>query len=344
MAMATTDEKPEVPPEYGHLAYINNGSFARTLGDNLPRSCSGPKTISQLAWSSTPSSIGGLEVLPLDLIQEVLAQLDITTLLDFRRVNKQALALVESLPHYRAITTHAPSALHAIFRIQTGRSIAVQTLFDELCAWKCHHCDGFGGYLYLITCIRLCRPCFTTKNRYLPRDTTRVKAEFLLDDEITNRLPRMRLHPGKYAPGCQSITRTGPRSVLYDAGHARWTSSIIHGSKIISDILEEAYVTDQTEMQLLRYTKRVRAAEQAGRVSSLRTPRLTMLEDTNANNGFRYVAIIRVPWFDRKSQVAQWGLSCRKCLSIPVSERTYLDQFTPEGFKEHLKEHEAADS
>lgn len=59
-------------------------------------------------------TLGDLEELPLELQQPVLAQLDVKTLTDFRRVNKRAMQVVDSLYQYRAIIRHGPVIIRGI--------------------------------------------------------------------------------------------------------------------------------------------------------------------------------------------------------------------------------------
>ncbi|KAF1948222.1 hypothetical protein CC80DRAFT_586114, partial [Byssothecium circinans] len=49
--------------------------------------------------------IGTLDALALELIQSVLVQLDISSLMNFRRVNPRALQVVDDLPQYREISS-----------------------------------------------------------------------------------------------------------------------------------------------------------------------------------------------------------------------------------------------
>jgi hypothetical protein len=47
-------------------------------------------------------------------------------------------------------------------------SFSCETLFEALTREKCESCGRFGGYLYLITCKRVCYLCFTSRKEYLP--------------------------------------------------------------------------------------------------------------------------------------------------------------------------------
>jgi hypothetical protein len=53
----------------------------------------------------------------------------------------------------------------------------------------------FGGYLYLITCRRVCFLCFTEKPDYLPLLRADAIRKFGLHNEHTVRLPAMKTVP-----------------------------------------------------------------------------------------------------------------------------------------------------
>ena len=88
-----------------------------TLDENLP-------TPHYYYVSTSPEvGLGSLDILPLELLQRILFQLDLCTLTGFRRVNQLALQSVASIPQYKAINTHANDALRGILSIKTGRWI-----------------------------------------------------------------------------------------------------------------------------------------------------------------------------------------------------------------------------
>ncbi|KAF2136590.1 uncharacterized protein K452DRAFT_237240, partial [Aplosporella prunicola CBS 121167] len=85
--------------------------------------------------------------------------LDLRTLTDFRCVNQRAMQVVDSIFPYNAIIKHVRNALRGILSIETGRWITCEALFETLCTPQCESCGAFGGYLYLITCKRVCYRC-----------------------------------------------------------------------------------------------------------------------------------------------------------------------------------------
>ena len=112
--------------------------------------------------------LGALDILPLELLQGLLSQLDLCTLTQFRRVNRRAIEVVASIPQYKAVTTHARNVLLGMLSIQTGQHISCETVYKTLCTAECEQCGDSGGYLYLLTCERVCFLCLSNDKRYLP--------------------------------------------------------------------------------------------------------------------------------------------------------------------------------
>jgi len=142
-------------------------------------------------------SVGQLDLLPGELIDQVLRMLDIPTLTTFRRVNQRALLLVDSLPPYRRLWTYCPIILRAVVSIN-ATSFSCETLFQVLTREKCESCSLFGGYLYLITCRRVCYFCFTTRKEYFPISLTLAARQVKLQKKALRHLPQVLSLPGYY--------------------------------------------------------------------------------------------------------------------------------------------------
>jgi hypothetical protein len=59
---------------------------------------------------SRASSLGLLSCLPVELQQEIIRQLDVKSLIEFRRVSKRAMDLVANLPEWEKVSKHIISA------------------------------------------------------------------------------------------------------------------------------------------------------------------------------------------------------------------------------------------
>lgn len=143
------------------------------------------------------TSVGQLDLLPDELIDQVLRMLDIPTLTTFRRVNQRAMHFVDSLPPYRRLWTSCPNVLRAVISINAA-SFSCETLFEALTREKCESCRLFGGYLYLITCKRVCYLCFTSRKEYFPVSLTLATRHAKLPKKALNHLPQVHSLPGRY--------------------------------------------------------------------------------------------------------------------------------------------------
>ncbi|KAK3389675.1 hypothetical protein B0H63DRAFT_102925 [Podospora didyma] len=152
------------------------------------------------------TSVGQLDLLPAELINQLLGILDIPTLTTFRRVNQRAMFLVDSLPPYRRLWMSCPSILRAVVSINAA-SFSCETLFRTLTKEKCESCSLFGGYyLYLITCKRVCYFCFTGRKEYFPVSLTLATRQAKLPKMALRHLPQVLTLPGRYAPTAKLST------------------------------------------------------------------------------------------------------------------------------------------
>ncbi|KAI1175431.1 hypothetical protein F4777DRAFT_588500 [Nemania sp. FL0916] len=143
-------------------------------------------------------SVSQLDKLPLEIVTEILLELDVPTLTVFRRVNYRAMSLVDSLHQFKMILKHCPNVLRAIISIN-ATFFNCQALYQTLFTYKCATCDHFGGYLYLITCKRVCYPCFTSNLNFFPVSSRYAGKETGLKiKELKRHLPHVCSLPGRY--------------------------------------------------------------------------------------------------------------------------------------------------
>ncbi|KAH2761567.1 hypothetical protein KXW10_000389 [Aspergillus fumigatus] len=277
-------------------------------------------------------ALGALEQLPLEIINLVLTQLDIRSLTDFRRVNQRALQVVDSIPQYKAIIKHAPASLRGIISIGTGRWISCQDLYEKLCTAECDSCGDFGGYLYLITCRRVCFLCFTEKPDYLPLLRADAIRKFGLRHEHLTRLPAMKSVPGCYSPR-EIKVRT--RLTLFDHDTARQVGVAVHGT--VSTM--EQYALQMTFQRLERYQSRKSQQTPGAGKSTPRRPRSEDEFDGRMSNPKRFVAIVRAPFLDVRTGSSEWGSHCVACRPYHYNRPLHWRRkFTDKSFEDHIKE------
>lgn len=107
------------------------------------------------------NNLGVLDALPEELLGDIFVQLDLQSLVDFRRVNQRAMQVVNSIPQFRTIVKHSLSPLRSMINTGAASRVTCQDLFEAMSRWKCRLCDDFAGFIYLFDCSRLCSLCFS---------------------------------------------------------------------------------------------------------------------------------------------------------------------------------------
>jgi hypothetical protein len=289
--------------QFRKFTYVNK-DVGGTLDDNLPTHPN--KHISSLS----KVGLGALDAFPTEVLHCILAQLDLRSLTNFHYVNHRARHVLASLPHYEDIDTHARNVLRGILSISLGPWITLETLHQALCTEKCASCGDFGGYLYLLTCTRVCYLCFISKKSYLPQRRHQAKQRFALTSPLLKTLPQMLSRPGTYTPdGRDCLARLD----LVDKESARQAGVALHGSVVAM----KERVRQDTEQKWQRYRCRLASFTKSSIKSSVRRPPRTVeLWDGQHENPLRFMAVVRAPWLDRSSQSVEWGAHCKGCRDL----------------------------
>ncbi|KAF1916784.1 hypothetical protein BDU57DRAFT_587687 [Ampelomyces quisqualis] len=304
-----------------------------SLDDNLrPSGCSPGNVYIHKLPKVDLSTLG---VIPLELLQGVLSQLDLCTLMGFRRVNRRAIEVVESIPQYKAITKYARNVLRGILSIQLGQWISCETVYEKLCTAECEECGDFGGYFYILTCKRVCFLCFSEEDKYLPLRHGHAIRKFGVNRSVLKTLPCMRSIPGTYSP---NEKKSNERLTLVDSESVYRAGITIHGS--ISSM--EQYVLDRSAQKLQDFDRRTSQAmaEGSGTITRrLRRPRTEDPFDSRSGNPMRFMAVVRMPWLNRESHKPEWGFHCIGCQKFHRSRPLHFRRkFTVASFGEHLRQ------
>ncbi|PWY68646.1 hypothetical protein BO70DRAFT_366019 [Aspergillus heteromorphus CBS 117.55] len=271
-----------------------------------------------------------LDRLPLEIIQMVLMRLDIRSLTDFRQVNRKARLVTDSIPQYRQILTHAPALFRRCLNIESARFFSCQELYNQLCTAECDSCGDFGGYLYLITCRRVCFLCFTEKVDYLPLLRKDLTIHFGLHSKNLTGLPCMRSFPGRYSPRGIKCQR---RQILFDYSSARQAGVAVHGSieSMEKYALQMASKRSNKNNSDLPY----------GRTGEIyvRRSRSECPVDGKCSNPRRFMSIISAPYLGEQLATAEWGVHCVACKPHHYGRPLHWRRkYTIKGFQGHVRE------
>lgn len=239
-------------------------------------------------------------MLPLELLTRIFLALDLPSLTDFRRVNRRAMGLVDSLHQYQMVLKHCPNVLRAIVSID-ARYFDCRTLYKTLFTTKCKTCDRIGGYLYLITCKRVCYFCFTMNPDYFPVSATRVAKHLGLRRKEINHLPHILSLTGKYTAFCK-VSRS--RITLFDR---------------------------QAVLKSKRTVK----------TSTLTVDDSIQQEDITTREPRRHMSIISAPFFGSSGLSADWGFYCTSYRGNHKFEKNLRNKYTADGIVDHIRRYGA---
>lgn len=280
---------------------------------------------SQSRASSPPpvvSDLGSLGKLPLDILQEILPQLDLRTLTDLQYVNRCAADVVRHLPQFKLLTKHARNVLRGALAIETGHYVTCDQVLVLLHDFECFYCRGFGGYLYLLACKRVCYRCFLQDNRLRPVTPNQAQLRFGLSDEALEGVPRMRYVPGTYGI---SKVRFEERGEVVDDEGAELAGITLHGSRAAM----QDYLIRTSKERVKKY----------GGPPEMRLLLRREIIDVGRPNPSRFVAICEVPWIDEGSGEVNWGFRCAGCHGVSDTGRsssTWWELFNVQTFEQHI--------
>lgn len=274
--------------------------------------------------------LGALDRLPLEIIHLALVRIDIQSLTDFRRVNTRAKLITDSIPQYKRILAHAPASVRGSLNINTARFFSCLDLYEKLSTAECDSCGDFGGYMYLITCRRVCFLCFTEKIGYLPVSRKDASRKFGLGSEQLASLPCMKSFPGRYSP--RGI-KCRQRETLFDYSAARQAGIAVHGT--IGSM--EEHVSEMASKRLDAYNTKLSLRRTNG--TNLRRPRSEDSFDGRNSNPKRFMGIIRAPFFSVQTVFSDWGFHCVACKDHHYCRPLHWRRkYTVDSFQDHIRE------
>lgn len=337
--MTEETEWPEVNMDWHNLELYQTSLRTPdcTLDDNLPAVAF--LTKSGRTRGLPQFNLAVVDKLPLEILQELLSNLDLCTLTEFRRVNRRAMDVVHSIPQYKAIATHAPNVIYAASAIETAHSI--ESVYQALCTTGCAFCGNFGGYLYMITCKRVCFSCIVNNTKVLTIRHKSAIRKFGLNRQIVRALPGMKSIPGTYSQDkCQDTKRHN----LVDYESAYQAGISIHGSPIAM----ARYADAQRAQRHQQYKENASQSQSAGDEFGTAFLRLIRFgyeqvesDDQRSGEPHRFMAIVRIPWLKETSPEVVRGLHCIKCAQARSEDgRLRPYKWTPSeaSFQQHLRE------
>ncbi|KAI3326056.1 hypothetical protein HD806DRAFT_432731 [Xylariaceae sp. AK1471] len=293
----------KVYPDF--LAYTKQTVRDNTLDDaRLVARC--PLDNGRFTSTSIPArySAGQLDQLPAELLVQVLLYADLPSLTRFRRVNRRAMELVDSVPQYAAIIKHCPNIIRAILSLQAD-AFSCGELYTTLNTTRCSTCERFGDHLYLINCRRVCYFCFTQRLEYFPLTSGHASRLFIPN-------------------GTQQPRKTTSRQRLLAAN---LPSVLSLPGRYCSAWADEGGTLARKRLRL--FDRRAVTQDLVG--SDI--PKL----DKATREPRRFMAIITAPYLFDFGRQASWGYFCLGCKEEKEENtRHFRIKYTREEVSEHM--------
>ncbi|WEW61149.1 hypothetical protein PRK78_006639 [Emydomyces testavorans] len=270
------------------------------------------------------SSLGTLEVFPLEIFHMILSDLDLETLTNFRAVSRTATMVIDSLPKYTSLYTLAPTVFQAVISFGAGAWITCETLRDALSTRSCAVCGEFGSFIYLLSCKRVCPECFTQTPEY-PMALAGF-AKFLCDlDDLTLGRLRTLIIPERSA--CSECVHRPLQ--LVSRSEALRAGLSLHGtcSQILNLVEEES--DDDDDLNDNDNNQNAFSAEALSDTES------TVCSDKAdlVSGVIFYAGAVRAPHVNFTTGNVEWGKCCKACSDSGRSGREKMSWSDVDGEK-----------
>lgn len=326
-----------------YLTYSRGDLCDRTIDtEDLQHACPldqiSSKTPSASHMQDTTASLGRFEELPLETMQNILSNTDLSTLTLLRSISKPMNHLVNALPDYKKLVTHSPDALRALLSTHTAQYFTVIDLYNALRAQDCFLCGRFGAFLYLLKCRRCCWQCLSSVQDLLPISQASAKLLYRFDEQTMARIPMMLNIPGSYSLKQSRSSRPklkgGVRVALVAYGAAKKACAESRVREALTDDYEKAKLETRIAFR--------------GPLSQdyMRDMDCMNYDPAGYNAGYglepqRFMAAVRFPTLITGTDATvEWGVSCLGCLEKAKTgdeERFWNEQYTNEGMVKHLE-------
>lgn len=274
----------------------------KMLEDNLPE----PKVEFGYLPAPHDGELGTLSCLPPHVMDNILEELDLKTLIRFRRVNRRAVEAVHDLRRFRLALKHAYPTIRGALCIGAAKHFTFRNLWDTLCRATCEECGDFSSFIYLITCKRVCLLCLKDV-KYRPIKPVQVVALFRLDEKDVPAIPQVRNIRGRYGPENAQVHSVVP---LVDWQSAYNRACAVHGEEKLQEILENAPPLNPVNKRL--------------------------------EHPHRYIAMSRAPYYNERTGDVEGGFYCGGCLRVGDRKergRHWRQQYSKASYDTHLAQY-----
>jgi len=276
------------------MAYKFPGQEDFTITRNLTKGDK-PQGYKDVTTNSSTNSAGDFDGLPVEMIHNILRKLDFDSLGVMRLANSKTRSIVDSLPEYRSMMTHAPSIIHTLRVTTTSSHFTAEKLYALLINQHCVVCNDFGLFFFIPLGVRCCYSCLYNEPQFGVMTFAKARTELgIMPEEFRRIFPVIRT-----VPGCYDWDTRRPL-------HPRRGLIARHCEQITIVSTEQASQLSVTTSQKLR--------------SASSEPKLTLRFQTPARSGsfmggppYRGMAAVAFPWLNQQRKTLEDGILCQGC-------------------------------
>lgn len=200
-----------------------------------------PKPPAPLQARDRLSSLGALDRLPAELLDQVLGHLDVQSLTRLSRTCYQANAILGCNSSYQHLLGYAADTLAALSETQLIHRYSLSQLDAVLQSQRCETCPGYGAFLFLPTCERCCWQCLQFRpERLVVPPGVACKALDLTAEEV-EELPLMTCIPGRY--GTRQLLVDKVMSLVAVAHAMELAVSFYDSAEELREVLDQLDIT-----------------------------------------------------------------------------------------------------
>ncbi|KAF5589359.1 hypothetical protein FPCIR_6805 [Fusarium pseudocircinatum] len=245
--------------------------------------------------------LGALDLLPNELLNIILRNLDLLSYFRFRHVNRRSRVLASGLREYKAVVRHGIEGFRGMLRTRLATYFTFDDMYRALIGETCAFCKKFGGFLYLPTAARCCFACIENAPEL------RVISMSALSKLTKLSAKRLKSHVGyvlRTVPGIYSMRErpaVRPGLLLVE----------VEASRTLTDL------------------------------GLLTSDAVKALEARSEQKNQRFMMSTAYPWYDRITGQVENGVSCKGCQirleTLAVISRDRDDVFSSRGYQSHFE-------
>ena len=295
--------------------------------------------VPQIADKGSHPSIGTFDLLPFEIVQQLVQDLDLESVLTFRQVNSRSKAIVESLLSYQRLKAYVPNAFPVLLLTGLQRFFSLRQLFGALRTEKCDGCGEFGPFLFWPTCSRRCYTCLSHDDSLRVISASAAKACYGLSTKDLRKLPTLQVLAEKRGDGEDANLGRGRRRNLVSEEQVVALGIAKYGTRANM----KDFVNGLFQEKMTAYNQRKLKWDNGGATRGRRPQKPRSLTNDFDSRGMRSYPF---PFLDSRDKSVHHGISCKGCQknyrtsprSDAAARRKKDTAFSESGFLKHFKE------